>query len=175
MPLDFGYVLDILNGKNVPSMIATSNLRRAISTCVISLWPRLQRTKEKVGRKPLFYSVRCSALRFLSYCGRFFLKPKELRQKILLFDTGLHLQPGMFCCACINYFVAHSPPPHRFMSFHAFKKSVITWTPKPLPTNIQSLPSPSSNSNMIISIVWHSKIFMKRGYHRCIIMEGKMR
>lgn len=41
--------LDILKGDNKQSsVIVTSNLRRAISTVVLSLWPRLQRTKEKV-------------------------------------------------------------------------------------------------------------------------------
>jgi len=41
--------LDILKGdKTNSSVIVSSNLRRAISTVVLSLWPRLQRTKEKI-------------------------------------------------------------------------------------------------------------------------------
>jgi len=35
-------------GNSVPSIITSSNLRRAIGTAVIGLWPRLQRTKEKI-------------------------------------------------------------------------------------------------------------------------------
>eukprot|EP01084_Bolivina_argentea_P257347 433568_1 len=39
--MDIPYILDILTGKNLKSKIVCSNLRRAISTCVLSLWNRL--------------------------------------------------------------------------------------------------------------------------------------
>ena len=41
------YVIDILNGTNVNSCVVTSNLRRAISTCIISLFDRFERNKGK--------------------------------------------------------------------------------------------------------------------------------
>ncbi|ETO09463.1 hypothetical protein RFI_27914, partial [Reticulomyxa filosa] len=47
MPLDRNYVFDILNGFNVPSIVASSNLRRAISSCVVALWSRLKMSNEK--------------------------------------------------------------------------------------------------------------------------------
>lgn len=40
VPLDIAFILDVLNGRNVPSKIVCSNLRRAISTCVLGLWNR---------------------------------------------------------------------------------------------------------------------------------------
>ena len=48
MPLDRRMIIDILNGYTCKSSICTSNLRRAISTCVLSLWGRLKGTKEKI-------------------------------------------------------------------------------------------------------------------------------
>jgi len=41
--------IDILKGiSDTTSVIASSNLRRAVSTCTISLWERLNRTQEKI-------------------------------------------------------------------------------------------------------------------------------
>ena len=48
VPMDISSIMDILIGKNVPSKIVCSNLRRAISTCVLSLWHRLKFTTEKI-------------------------------------------------------------------------------------------------------------------------------
>ena len=47
-PMNIQQILDIICGKNEKSIIVASNLRRAISTCVISLWPRLKFSNEKV-------------------------------------------------------------------------------------------------------------------------------
>lgn len=41
-------VLQTLRGESSTSVIATSNLRRAISTTTIALWPRISKTKEKI-------------------------------------------------------------------------------------------------------------------------------
>jgi len=38
----------LLKGLEGESVIASSNLRRALSTCTIGFWPRLQRTQEKI-------------------------------------------------------------------------------------------------------------------------------
>lgn len=48
VPMDISSIMDILIGKNVKSRIVCSNLRRAISTCVLSLWHRLRFTTEKI-------------------------------------------------------------------------------------------------------------------------------
>eukprot|EP01083_Nonionella_stella_P099426 279569_1 len=49
VPIDIASILDILIGKNMKSIIVCSNLRRAISTCVLSLWNRLRsNTTEKI-------------------------------------------------------------------------------------------------------------------------------
>lgn len=39
---------EVINGKSGSSVIVSSNLRRAIATTTITLWPRLQRTHEKI-------------------------------------------------------------------------------------------------------------------------------
>ena len=39
---------DIINGNRGTSVIVSSNLRRAIATTTVTLWPRLQKTHEKI-------------------------------------------------------------------------------------------------------------------------------
>ena len=48
VPINIQSILDILIGKNIPSKIVCSNLRRAISTTVLSLWNRLRFSTEKI-------------------------------------------------------------------------------------------------------------------------------
>lgn len=47
-PEELKKLYEILNGNSGSSVIVSSNLRRAIATTTISLWPRLQRTHEKI-------------------------------------------------------------------------------------------------------------------------------
>jgi hypothetical protein len=47
-PEDLRQMYDIINGKSLSSVVVSSNLRRAIATTTVSLWPRLQRSHEKI-------------------------------------------------------------------------------------------------------------------------------
>ena len=72
---DIGSILDLLAGKNIKSIIVTSNLRRAISTCVIGLWPRLRLTREKAE----CHFFCCVLFRFFFFCTRVFAQAKAHR------------------------------------------------------------------------------------------------
>jgi hypothetical protein len=47
-PEDLRSLYNVINGNGGDSVIVSSNLRRAIATTTVAMWPRLQRTQEKI-------------------------------------------------------------------------------------------------------------------------------
>ena len=43
--MDPAEIVDLINGSTEKSVVVSSNLRRAISTCLISIWDRLERDR----------------------------------------------------------------------------------------------------------------------------------